>query len=73
LNTPQALAELSVLADAARQSGSAEAKAALLGGGALLGLLQQPPEAWFRRGDSAIDETHIESLLEQRRAARAAR
>jgi cysteinyl-tRNA synthetase len=73
LNTPQALAELSVLADAARQSGSAEAKAALLGGGALLGLLQQAPEAWFRRGESAIDEARIEDLLQQRRAARAAR
>ncbi|WEN16650.1 cysteine--tRNA ligase [Rhodanobacter sp. AS-Z3] len=73
LNTPQALAELSVLADSARQSGSAEAKAALLGGGVLLGLLQQAPEAWFRRGDEAIDEAHIEDLLEQRRAARSAR
>jgi len=73
LNTPQALAELSVLADAARQSGSAEAKAALLGGAALLGLLQQSPEAWFRRGDEAIDEARIEDLLEQRRAARASR
>lgn len=73
LNTPQALAELSVLADTARQSGSAEAKAALLGGGALLGLLQQSPEAWFRRGDAAIDATYIEGLLEQRRSARASR
>ncbi len=73
LNTPQALAELSVLADAARQSGSAEAKAALLGGGALLGLLQQDAEAWFRRGESAVDAAHIEDLLQQRQAARAAR
>ena len=73
LNTPQALAELSVLADAARQSGSAEAKAALLGGGALLGLLQQDAEAWFKRGESAVDEARIEDLLQQRRAARAAR
>ncbi|HWU77904.1 MAG TPA: cysteine--tRNA ligase [Rhodanobacter sp.] len=73
LNTPQALAELSLLADAARQSGSAEAKAALLGGGALLGLLQQSPEAWFRRGNLAIDEAHVEDLLAQRRAARANR
>ena len=55
------------------QSGRADAKAALLGGGALLGLLQQAPEAWFRRGESAIDEAHIEDLLQQRRAARAAR
>ncbi|KZC23663.1 cysteine--tRNA ligase, partial [Rhodanobacter thiooxydans] len=73
LNTPQALAELSVLADAARQSGSAEAKAALLGGGALLGLLQQDAETWFRRGESTVDATHIEDLLQQRQAARAAR
>ncbi len=73
LNTPQALAELSVLADAARQSGSAEAKAALLGGGALLGLLQQDPQAWFRRGEDAVDAAHVEDLLQQRQAARAAR
>jgi len=73
LNTPQALAELSVLADAARQSGSTEAKAALLGGGALLGLLQQDAEAWFKRGEQAVDAAHIDALLEERRAARAAR
>jgi cysteinyl-tRNA synthetase len=73
LNTPQALAELSVLADAARQSGSAAAKAALLGGGALLGLLQQDAEAWFKRGENSIDAAHIEDLLQQRKAARAAR
>ncbi|WP_426702543.1 cysteine--tRNA ligase [Rhodanobacter sp. Col0626] len=73
LNTPQALAELSVLADAARQSGTAEAKAALLGGGALLGLLQQDAEAWFKRGESPVDAAHVEDLLQQRQAARAAR
>jgi len=75
LNTPQALAELALLADEARQSGSAAAKAALLGGGALLGLLQQDAEAWFKRGggEQAIDEAQVEALLEERRAARAAR
>ena len=74
LNTPQALAELAVLADAARQSGTAGAKAALLGGGALLGLLQQDPEAWFKRGgQQSVDPARIEALLEERRAARAAR
>ena len=74
LNTPQALAELAVLADAARQSGSAAAKAALLGGGALLGLLQQDPEAWFKRGgEQDTDVARIEALLEERRAARGAR
>ena len=74
LNTPQALAELSVLADAARQSGTPEAKAALLGGGTLLGLLQQDAEAWFKRGgEQTIDAAHIDALLEERRVARAAR
>jgi len=73
LNTPQALAELSQLADQARMNANAGTKAALLGGGALLGLLQQSPEAWFRRGESGADEAHIEGLLEQRRAARADR
>jgi cysteinyl-tRNA synthetase len=73
LNTPQALAELSQLADQARHSGSSEGKAALVGGGALLGLLQQDPEAWFKRGESAVDAAHVDDLLEQRRAARSAR
>ena len=74
LNTPQALAELSVLADAARQSPSPATKAALLGGGAALGLLQQNPEAWFKQaGGSEVDANRVEALLEERRAARAAR
>ena len=73
LNSPQALAELSELADAARQAGTAEAKAALLGGGALLGLLQQDAEAWFKRGENTVDAAHVENLLQQRQAARAAR
>ncbi|GAB3792859.1 cysteine--tRNA ligase [Dyella agri] len=74
LNTPQALAELAVLADAARQHGTPEAKAALLGGGALLGLLQQDPEAWFKQaGGAAVDAAQVEALLEERQAARAAR
>jgi cysteinyl-tRNA synthetase len=73
LNTPQALAELSMLADATRQSGTPEAKAALLGGGALLGLLQQDPEAWFQRGSDGVDGARVEALLEERRAARAAK
>ncbi|MEW9570981.1 cysteine--tRNA ligase [Rhodanobacter sp. Si-c] len=74
LNTPQALAELAVLADAARVQGTPEAKAALLGGGALLGLLQQDPEAWFKQaGGAAIDAAQVEALLEERHTARAAR
>jgi cysteinyl-tRNA synthetase len=73
LNTPQALAELATLADAARQAGTPEAKAALLGGGAVLGLLQQDPEAWFRHGSDAVDAGKVEALLEERRTARAAK
>jgi cysteinyl-tRNA synthetase len=79
LNTPQALAVLSQLADAARAAtGEAQrsaAKSALLGGGALLGLLQQDPETWFKQGNSGdeVDAAAVESLLEQRRTARASR
>jgi cysteinyl-tRNA synthetase len=73
LNTPLALAELALLADNARQSASTEAKADLLGAGALLGLLQQDPEVWFKRSANAIDERLVEALLEQRRTARVAR
>ena len=79
LNTPQALAELSQLADAARQADGAEAKrtakSTLLGAGALLGLLQHDPEAWFKQtgGAGEVDAARVEALLEERRAARAAR
>ncbi|RUL72931.1 cysteine--tRNA ligase [Dyella choica] len=74
LNTPQALAELSLLADTARQTPSPASKAALLGGGAALGLLQQDPEAWFKQaGASTVDAGRVEALLEERRAARAGR
>ena len=74
LNTPQALAELAMLADAARQTPTAASKAALLGGGAVLGLLQDDPEAWFKRaGGHAVDADRVEALLEERRNARAAR
>ena len=74
LNTPEALAELAKLADAARQAPSAATKAALLGGAALLGLLQQDPETWFKQaGGGAVDAAQVEALLEERRAARAAR
>ncbi|MHC1480507.1 cysteine--tRNA ligase [Frateuria aurantia] len=74
LNTPLALAELSALADRARTEASAEAVAELVASAALLGLLQQEPEAWFRQGSQqAVDEARIEALLAERREARAAR
>jgi cysteinyl-tRNA synthetase len=75
LNTPEAMAMIARLADNARKATSpAEkkaAKAALLGAGAFLGLLQQDPEAWFKRdvGD-AVDADWVERLLAERAEAR---
>ena len=80
LNTPEALVAIANLAQNARWAVTAPevhrrpAKAALLGGGALLGLLQQDPEAWFKQaGGATVDASRVEALLEERRAARAAR
>ena len=76
LNTPQALAALAQFAaDARRQSGAVAAEAAgkLLSGGRALGLLQQAPQAWFSRGVAADDDARIQSLVDQRIAARKAR
>ncbi|HJP99332.1 MAG TPA: cysteine--tRNA ligase [Rhodanobacteraceae bacterium] len=87
LNTPKALAVLNheaaltrhILDKSAKPFGEAEraelanAKANLLGCGALLGLLQQDPEAWFKRGAERVDASRVETLIEARRAARAAR
>jgi cysteinyl-tRNA synthetase len=68
LNTPGAIAALRVLADAA-MAGDAAAAAGLRAGGALLGILQQAPDAWFRgAGDAAVDAAVAERL-----AARKAR
>ncbi len=87
LNTPQALAMLNQKAARARQlldkakrppsdterAELAGARADLLGSGALLGLLQQDPQAWFQRGTERVDRARVESLVEARQAARAAR
>ena len=75
LNTPDALAVLARLADAARKATNIQeqkvAKAALLEGGAFLGLLQLDPEAWFKFGaGAAIDEAWVEAQLAERQAAR---
>jgi cysteinyl-tRNA synthetase len=77
LNTPVALANLAKLAEQARRAVSPgerrHAKAALLAGGELLGLLRQDPEMWAKRGKELKDATLIEELIEARRAARASR
>ena len=49
-------------------------KAALLAGGAELGLLQQTPAAWFSQASAgAIDAVRVEGLIAERNAARAAK
>ena len=76
MNTPEAFALLARLAEYARKAVDPRerkaAKAALLGAGAFLGLLQQDPEAWFKRGVAAgtVDPEWVEKLLAQRAAAR---
>ncbi len=69
LNTPLAIARLHVLADAAL-TGDAQASAGLRAGGAVLGLLQQEPAAWFHGG---LDAAAIEARLAERQNARRAR
>ncbi len=89
LNTPEAFALIAGLATASRRDANTEqrtaAKASLLGAGALLGLLQQDPESWFKQGLAsaespsrdagapALDAHEIDDLVAQRDAARKAR
>ncbi len=72
LNTPQALAELARIAGEARKAGDdadkARLKAGLLGAGLALGLLQQAPADWFRRG--AGDDARIQALVDARATAK---
>jgi len=69
LNTPLAIAGLHALAGRAL-AGDRAAAGALRSSGALLGVLQQDPAAWFRGGD---DAPAIEAAIAERLAARAAR
>jgi cysteinyl-tRNA synthetase len=78
INTPKALAEMFNLArtlnkateDAERKKLAGE----LLASGDLVGLIQLDPEEWFAGGgDGELSADDIESLLEEREAARANR
>ena len=80
-NTPEALAVLAGVArelniakaanDAVR---SAAAASLLLAMGKVLGILQQPPEAYLKRGSAAtLTDAQIEELIAERRAARVAK
>ena len=77
LNTPQALAELHEIAGALNKAaGSGEKarlKGRLLAAGALLGLLQAEPEAWFQGEGGALSAAEIEARIEARRQARKAK
>jgi cysteinyl-tRNA synthetase len=67
LNTPLALAEMHGLADRA-MAGDVQAAGALKAAGAVLGLLQHSPDAWFRgAGDDSVE---IDALIAERLAAR---
>jgi len=78
LNTPEAFAVVARLANAARAAATPDArraaKAALLGAGAMLGILQQDPEAWFKQAVGAeVDVAEIERLVAERTRAKSAR
>ncbi len=79
LNTPRALRALSRLAreiNTAHDTSTRERLAATLrGSGALLGLLQADPHAWFRGegSESGMSDAEIEALKDAREAARAER
>jgi cysteinyl-tRNA synthetase len=73
LNTPEAIAELSALATAAnvaaKPAEQAKAKGELLAAAALMGVLQDDPEHWFREsfGEQAAE---IDALVARRFEAR---
>jgi cysteinyl-tRNA synthetase len=79
INTPEAIAALHAAAKTLNKASSAaaiaEAKAELLVGGALLGLLSEDPEAWFQRGIGEDGPTaeDIEALIQERLVARSTR
>ena len=80
LNTPQAITRLHEVATSINSTGKVSERivlaASLRAGGALLGILQQDPEAWrkWRRpAASTLGETEIEALIADRAKARKAR
>ena len=70
--TPEAVAVLFDLASEVNRSGSPQLSSLLRALGAVLGLLQSPPEVFLRAG-SAVDTAHIDTLIAQRQAAKAGR
>ncbi len=76
LNTPRAIAALHDLATALNKATSRADQIRLKGmlrdGAAMLGLLAQEPEAWFKMGVEETDSPLIEALIARRAAARTA-
>jgi cysteinyl-tRNA synthetase len=76
LNTPLALTELMHMVGEANKAKSKsekkELKAALLSAGQQLGILQENPQAWFKKGtaEGRVDNSHIEQLVFLRNEAR---
>ncbi len=70
LNTPAAFAAMHELAGPGDGGRRAAAASGLKAAGALLGLLQQEPAAWFQGG---IDAGAVEAAIAERMAARKAR
>ena len=79
LNTPAAIAELHQLAKALNKASEREkaaAKAALLAGGAVLGILSEDPDAWLSKSDGEGDGLTaevIDQMLIDRAEAKANR
>jgi cysteinyl-tRNA synthetase len=78
LNTPKALAELFVLARALNKANDPQEiqalAAQLLAAGELMGLLTNDPESWFAGdADGSLSAGEIETLINQRNAAKAER
>jgi cysteinyl-tRNA synthetase len=79
LNTPSALAALSQLSGELREAllkkhpDAGEKAQVLRDAGALLGLLQADPDAWFKGGADAALTTQVEALLARRTEARKAK
>ncbi|HEX5121667.1 MAG TPA: cysteine--tRNA ligase [Rhodanobacteraceae bacterium] len=84
LNTPEAFKIISELAAASRRATTPDerkaAKSALLGAGAMVGLLRRDPESWFKQGigDGAdagiqVDPAEIDALIARRNEARKSR
>ncbi|MBS0456571.1 MAG: cysteine--tRNA ligase [Proteobacteria bacterium] len=74
LDTPRVLALIAGFAAAARKAVDpterAASKAALLGAGRALNILQGDPVAWFARGNDDSDDAWIQAQIDERAAAK---